>query len=120
MLKKVNLKEKLAKFQDYWHPRIIGELNQQYVKLVKFQGEFVWHSHIQEDELFLVIKGKFRMELRDIAIELKKGDFIIIPHGIEHRPVAKQEVHVLLFEPQSTINTGGEKTEYTHTTVDWV
>jgi mannose-6-phosphate isomerase-like protein (cupin superfamily) len=110
---KVNVREKLALFRDHWSPKIVGELNGQHVKLVKFQGEFVWHKHDLEDELFLVIKGRFRMEFRDRAIELGEGEFLIVPRGVEHRPVADEEVHVLLFEPSGTLNTGDVKDERT-------
>ena len=103
---KINLAEKLALFNTHWDPKIVGELNGQEVKLVKFQGAFVWHQHAQEDELFLVIKGQFDMEFRDRRVTLKEGELIIVPRGVEHRPVAAQEVHVLLFEPASTRNTG--------------
>jgi mannose-6-phosphate isomerase-like protein (cupin superfamily) len=106
-MEKVNIAEKLAMFQDYWNPRIVGELNGQQVKLVKFKGPFVWHHHEQEDELFLVIKGRFVMELRDKNITLNEGDFCIVPRGVEHRPNAgDEEVSVLLFEPAQTLNTG--------------
>ena len=110
---KVNLAEKLAMFRDHWRPRIVGELNGQQVKLAKFQGEFVWHHHEHEDELFLVVSGSFRMEFRDRVVELAEGEFLIVPRGVEHRPVAEREVEVLLFEPASTVNTGsagGERT----------
>jgi GrpB-like predicted nucleotidyltransferase (UPF0157 family)/mannose-6-phosphate isomerase-like protein (cupin superfamily) len=103
---KVNIREKLALFHDHWSPKIVGELNGQDVKLVKFQGEFVWHKHDHEDELFLVIKGRFRMEYRDSYVWLEEGEFLIVPRGIEHRPVAENEVHVLLFAPAGTLNTG--------------
>lgn len=103
---KINLAEKLTLFSDHWNPRIVGELNNQHVKLVKFQGEFVWHHHEHEDELFLVVKGRFRMEFRDRHVWLEEGEFLIVPRGVEHRPVAEEEVHVLLFEPASTLNTG--------------
>ena len=103
---KINIKEKFGLFSDYWNPGIAGQLNGQLVKLVKFKGEFVWHRHDQEDEMFLVAHGEFDMELRDKTINLKEGDFIIIPKGTEHRPVAENEVHVILFEPDSTLNTG--------------
>jgi len=106
LIPKVNIQEKLALFQDHWNPRLVGELNGQHVKLVKFQGEFVWHKHYQEDELFLVIKGRFRMEFRDRQVWLDEGEFLIVPRGVEHRPVAEDEVHVLLFEPVGTVNTG--------------
>jgi len=106
MPEKVNLAEKLSRFHDHWSPRIVGELNGQQVKLAKFQGEFVWHKHDDEDELFLVIQGHFRMEFRDRSVDLFEGEFLIVPRGIEHRPVAEREVHVLLFEPAGTLNTG--------------
>lgn len=105
-IKKVNIQEKFNSFTDYWNPRIAGKLNGQLVKLVKFKGEFVWHKHDAEDEMFLVIRGEFNMELRDKTIMISKGDFIIIPKGTEHRPVALDEVEVMLFEPDTTINTG--------------
>ena len=110
---KVNLREKLALFHDHWSPKIVGELNGQHVKLVKFQGEFVWHKHDHEDELFLVIKGRFRMEYRDRHVWLEEGEFLIVPRGVEHRPVAEEEVHVLLFEPAGTLNTGGVRDDRT-------
>ena len=110
---KVTLASKFASFSDHWSPKIVGELNGQHVKLVKFVGEFVWHHHDNEDEMFLVHRGRFRMELRDGDVALDAGDFIIIPRGVEHRPVADEEVEVMLFEPAGTLNTGnvvGEKT----------
>ncbi|HZV04209.1 MAG TPA: cupin domain-containing protein [Gemmataceae bacterium] len=110
---KVNLTEKFALFSEYWKPKIVGELNGQQIKLVKFQGPFVWHLHEIEDELFLVVKGRFRMEFRDRHVWLEEGEFLIVPHGIEHRPVADEETHVLLFEPASTLNTGNVKNERT-------
>jgi GrpB-like predicted nucleotidyltransferase (UPF0157 family)/mannose-6-phosphate isomerase-like protein (cupin superfamily) len=110
---KVNVREKLALFHEHWSPRIVGELNGQHVKLVKFQGKFVWHQHDHEDELFLVLKGRFRMEFRDREIALEEGEFLIVPRGVEHRPVADEEVHVLLFEPSGTLNTGGIEDERT-------
>lgn len=105
-MEKVNIAEKLALFNDYYNPRIIGELNNQQVKLTKLKGEFVWHKHDEEDELFLVIKGTLMMELRDKTIEIEEGEFLIVPRGVEHKPVAHEEVHILLFEPASTLNTG--------------
>jgi mannose-6-phosphate isomerase-like protein (cupin superfamily) len=105
-LHKINLAEKFARFKDHWSPKIVGELNGQHVKLVKFRGEFVWHHHDQEDELFLVVRGSFRMEFRDRNVELHAGEFLIVPRGVEHRPVAEKEVEVLLFEPAGTVNTG--------------
>lgn len=109
----VNLIEKLSLFSDYWNPRIVGELNGQHVKLVKFQGEFVWHKHDEEDELFYVVKGSFIMEFRDKVSKLNEGEFLIVPKGVEHRPVAKHEVHIMLFEPAYTLNTGDTKGELT-------
>ncbi len=110
---KINLAEKFALFSDHWSPRIIGELNGQQVKLAKFSGPFVWHHHENEDELFLVIQGRFRMEFRDGIVDLESGDMLIVPRGLEHRPVADAEVHVLLFEPASTLNTGNVRNERT-------
>ena len=110
---KVNLREKFALFEDHWSPKVVGELNGQHVKLVKLLGEFVWHKHDQEDELFLVVKGRFRMEFRDRHVWLEEGEFLIVPRGVEHRPVAEEEAHVLLFEPASTLNTGNVQNERT-------
>jgi mannose-6-phosphate isomerase-like protein (cupin superfamily) len=114
---KVNIAEKLGQFADHWNPRIVGELNGQHVKLVKFRGEFVWHKHDHEDEMFLVVHGAFRMELRDKTVLLAAGDFIIIPKGTEHRPVADEEVHVMLFEPAGTLNTGDQVSDLTRRTL---
>ena len=110
---KVSLVSKFAAFSEHWSPKIVGELNGQHVKLVKFVGEFVWHHHDDEDEMFLVHRGRFRMELRDREIELRAGEFLIIPRGVEHRPVAEEEVEVILFEPAGTLNTGNVQTERT-------
>ena len=112
-MEKVNLRQKLAQFADWWSPKIVGELNGQQVKLVKFRGEFVWHHHDHEDELFLVVQGRFRMEFRDRHVWLEEGEFLIVPRGVEHRPVAEEEAHVLLFEPASTLNTGNVRNERT-------
>jgi mannose-6-phosphate isomerase-like protein (cupin superfamily) len=112
-MEKVNIPEKLALFADHWNPRIVGELNGQHVKLVKFQGAFVWHRHEQEDELFFVVQGSFRMEFRDRTVELHENEFLIVPRGVEHRPVAETEVSVLLFEPAGTLNTGDTRGELT-------
>jgi len=112
-MEKVNIAEKLALIDDYWNPRIAGELNGQHVKLVKFKGEFVWHKHDHEDEMFYVLKGEFNMELRDRTIVLKENEFMIIPRGLEHRPVAEHEVSVMLFEPAGTLNTGDTRGELT-------
>jgi len=105
-MEKVNLAGKFSLFTDYYNPRIVGELNNQQVKLAKLKGAFIWHKHEEEDELFLVVKGKLVMELRDRTIEINEGEFLIVPHGVEHKPVAPEEVHVLLFEPATTLNTG--------------
>ena len=115
---KVNIEEKLALFDERWKPKIVGELNGQYVKLVKFIGEFVWHHHDEEDELFLVLKGRFRMEFRDRSVWIEEGEFIVVPRGVEHRPVAEEEAHVLLFEPASTLNTGNVRDERTVAELD--
>lgn len=123
-MNKVNIREKLALINDQWNPRIVGELNGQYVKLVKFTGPFTWHHHETEDEMFMVIKGKFRMEFREDGREqevwLEEGEFLIVPHGMEHRPVADEEAHVLLFEPASTLNTGNVDNEMTRQRLDWI
>ena len=103
---KVNLAEKFALINEHWRPKTVGELNGQEVKLVKFQGEFAWHHHEHEDEMFLAMKGSFRIEFRDRTVELSEGEFVIVPRGVEHRPVAEQEVEVLLFEPKNVLNTG--------------
>jgi mannose-6-phosphate isomerase-like protein (cupin superfamily) len=113
VMQKVNLGEKLAQFSEQWKPKVVGESNSQQVKLVKFQGPFVWHHHDHEDELFLVVKGRFRMEFRDRHVWLEEGEFLIVPRGVEHRPVADEEAHVLLFEPASTLNTGNVQNERT-------
>lgn len=105
-MEKVNIIDKLSLFTDYWNPRIVGELNGQHVKLAKLKGEFVWHKHDNEDEMFFVIKGEFKMEFRDKVVKLKENDFLIVPKGIEHRPVAENEVSIMLFEPNTTLNTG--------------
>ena len=112
-MEKVNLAAKLARFSEHWSPKIVGELNGQHVKLAKLKGEFVWHHHDDEDELFLVIKGRLRMELRSGDITIEEGEFLVVPRGVEHRPVADEEVHVLLFEPASTLNTGNVSNERT-------
>ena len=103
---KVSLAEKLATFSSHWDPKIVAELNGQHVKLVKFKGEFIWHHHEQEDEMFLVVSGTFVMEFRDRSVPIGEGEFIVVPRGVEHRPVAEGETHVLLFEPGTTVNTG--------------
>ncbi len=110
-MEKVNLAEKLALINEHWRPKVVGELNGQEIKLVKFQGEFPWHQHEAEDEMFMALKGSFRIEFRDKIVELSEGEFIIVPHGVEHRPVAKSEVEVLLFEPANLKNTGNIEDE---------
>ena len=105
-MEKVNIQQKLSLFDDHWGPRIVGELNGQHVKLVKFKGEFVWHKHDNEDELFYVVKGSFNMEYRDKTVTVNENEFLIVPKGVEHRPVAVEEVAVMLFEPATTLNTG--------------
>ena len=110
---KVNLIEKFSIFSEHWSPKIVGELNGQHVKLVKFKGEFVWHHHDDEDEMFYVVKGNFNMEFRDKNVVLNEGEFLIVPKGVEHRPVAADEVWVMLFEPASTLNTGNVMSEKT-------
>ena len=112
-MEKINITEKLNLFHDYFNPRIIAELNGQHVKLGKFQGEFVWHKHDNEDELFFVVEGEFDMHFRDKVVTIKKNEIIVVPKGIEHKPVAKNEVHVMLFEPAGTINTGEISNEMT-------
>jgi len=117
-MQKVNIIEKMAQFKDHWNPRIIGELNGQQVKAVKLKGEFVWHHHDHEDELFLVIKGKLKMEFRNRVEVINEGEFIIVERGVEHKPVADEEVHVLLFEPASTLNTGNVESDLTKKILD--
>lgn len=109
----INLAEKLASFPEHWSPRIVGELNGQQVKLAKLEGEFVWHHHEHEDELFLVLKGTLLMRLRDRDVTIREGEFLIVPRGVEHLPVAEEEVHLLLFEPATTLNTGNVRNERT-------
>ncbi len=128
-MNKINLSQKLSLINDHWNPRIIGELNGQYLKLVKFKGPFKWHHHETEDEMFMVVRGRFRMEFRDGEqgvpasqrdVWLEEGEFIIVPHGVEHRPVADEEAEVLLFEPASTLNTGNVQDEFTVPKLDWL
>ena len=117
---KISLSEKLARFSDYWSPKIVGEINDSHVKLVKLKGEFVWHHHQNEDELFLVIKGRLLIKLRDGDVSLEEGEMVIIPRGVEHMPVAEEEVHVLLLEPKSTVNTGSAGGERTVAAPEWI
>jgi mannose-6-phosphate isomerase-like protein (cupin superfamily) len=113
MLEKVDLQEKLSLFDEHWSPKIVAELNDAYVKVVKFQDEFVWHHHDDEDELFLVVSGRMRMELRDGDVVLEPGELIVVPKGVEHRPVAEVETHVVLIEPKTTLNTGNVRNDRT-------
>lgn len=112
-MEKVNLAEKFALFADRWSPKVVAELNGQQVKLVKLLGEFVWHRHDGEDELFFVVRGRFCMEFRDRSVWVEAGEFLVVPRGVEHRPVAEEEAHVLLFEPATTLNTGATRNERT-------
>jgi mannose-6-phosphate isomerase-like protein (cupin superfamily) len=115
---KVNLTAKLACFHEHWSPKIVGEVNDAYVKLVKFKGEFVWHHHDHEDEMFLVIEGHLSMELRDRTLELEPGEFVVIPRGVEHKPRADSECAVMLFEPKTTLNTGNVQSDRTLAKLD--
>jgi len=117
-MNKVNIAEKFSAFTEYWSPKIAGELNGQQVKLVKFKGPFIWHYHEREDELFYVVKGSFTMEFRDKNVEINEGEFIIVPKGVEHKPDAKDEVWIMLFEPASTLNTGNTENELTKKELD--
>jgi len=119
-MEKVNLGQKFQLFDEHWSPKIVGELNGQHVKLVKLQGEFVWHKHDLEDELFFVVKGILQMEFRDKTVEINENEFLIVPRGVEHRPVAPEEVRVMLFEPASTLNTGDVESDLTKTKLDWI
>lgn len=116
----VNLADKFTRFDDYWHPRIVGALNGQLVKVAKLKGEFDWHFHAEEDELFLVMHGTLHMQLRDREVTIAPGEFFIVPRGVEHRPVAPEEVHVVLFEPAATAHTGNVVTEKTRTELEWL
>jgi mannose-6-phosphate isomerase-like protein (cupin superfamily) len=119
-MNKINLAEKLAQFSSHWNPKIVAALNGQHVKLVKALGEFPWHRHEQEDELFLVVRGWFRMDFRDRSVVLREGEVIVVPRGVEHRPVAEEEVSILLFEPASTVNTGTAGGGHTVARPDWI
>lgn len=115
---KINIAEKLSLFSDHWSPKIVGELNGQHVKLAKFKGEFVWHKHDHEDELFFVVKGVLKIEFRDQTVTINENEFIIVSRGVEHKPIAEEEVSVLLFEPASTLNTGNTENELTKHQLD--
>jgi len=112
-IEKVCIYDKFSQFNDYWNPRIVGELNGQHIKLVKFKGQFTWHTHENEDEMFFVVEGKFKMHFKERTVELYKGDFIIVPKGVEHMPEALEEVQIMLFEPASTLNTGDKINNFT-------
>ncbi len=125
----INLREKLSRFDEHWTPRIVAELNGQYVKLAKGLGDLVWHAHADEDELFLVIEGRLTLELREVdadgrtherAVDLDPGEMFVVPRGVEHRPIAREEVHILLFEPTSTAHTGDVRSDQTVETLDWI
>ena len=118
MMDKINIEEKLSLFHDYWNPRIVGELNGQHVKLAKLKGEFLCHKHDNEDEMFYVLKGVLKMEFREKTVEIKENEFLIVPKGVEHKPVADEEVSLLLFEPASTLNTGDTKNELTRESLE--
>jgi mannose-6-phosphate isomerase-like protein (cupin superfamily) len=120
VIEPVNLVEKFALFAEHWSPKIVGELNGQYVKLAKLKGEFVWHHHEAEDELFFVVKGSLTMRLPEKETVVREGEFLIVPRGVEHCPVADKEVHVLLFEPKSTAHTGNVRSEVTVDEHDWI
>jgi len=120
MNKKVNLEEKFNLFTELWSPKIVGELNGQYIKLAKMQGEFMWHSHEHEDELFYVTSGTLTIQLRDKNIEIKQGEFYIVPKGVEHKPMALEETHVLILEPKSTEQTGGIENELLVENQPWI
>ena len=113
IMKKINISQKLAQFKDHWNPRIIGELNQQHVKIAKLKGEFIWHKHDDEDEMFLVLKGTLKIEFRDRTETIQENEIIIVPKGVEHKPIAEKEVSIMLFEPATTINTGAIENERT-------
>jgi len=119
-MQKINLADKLSKFTAHWSPKIVAELNGQHVKLAKLRGEFIWHQHEHEDELFLVLRGVLRMEFRDRTVELREGDMLVVPRGVEHRPVADEEVAVLLFEPATTLNTGNAGGDRTVAQPEWI
>ena len=120
MIQTINLQEKFTKITEYWHPGIIGELNDSYLKLGKLKGEFVWHHHDVEDELFMVIKGSLVIKLWDGDVHIGEGEFAIVPHGVEHMPVAEEEVHLLLIEPRTTRNTGNVENDRTVMEANWI
>ncbi len=115
---KINISDKFSLFSDHWNPRVVGELNGQHIKLAKLHGEFVWHKHEEEDEMFLVISGTLKIEFRDKTVEINPNEFIIVPRGVEHKPVAEKEVSIMLFEPITTVNTGNIKGDLTREKLD--
>ncbi|EKD46116.1 MAG: hypothetical protein ACD_69C00009G0001 [uncultured bacterium] len=117
-MQKININNKLSLFSNYWSPKIIADLNDSYIKLAKFKGQFVWHKHVNEDELFFVIKGRLLIKLRDQDINLNEGEFVVIPKSVEHLPIAEEEAHILLIEPKTTLNTGDTKSNLTATHLD--
>jgi mannose-6-phosphate isomerase-like protein (cupin superfamily) len=119
-MKKINLTEKLSQFHDHWSPKVVGELNGQHVKLAKIKGAFVWHHHEDEDELFLVLRGRMKLEFRDRVVELAEGECFIVPRGVEHRPAAEEETHLLVFEPATTLNTGNVRNDRTVDSLEWI
>ena len=119
-MKKINISQKLAQFKDHWNPRIIGELNQQHVKIAKLKGEFIWHKHDEEDEMFLVLKGTLKIAFRDRTETIQENEIIIVPKGIEHKPIAEEEVSIMLFEPATTINTGALENERTRKNLEYL
>lgn len=119
-MRKVNLRDKLALFDERWSPRIVGQVNDVQVKVAKLEGAFPWHTHDEEDELFLVLEGRLTLELRDRAVVLEAGEFLVVPRGVEHRPVAEEEVHVVLIEPATTLNTGNVRNERTVAAPEWI
>lgn len=119
-MNKINLTEKLSQFHDHWSPKVVGELNGQHVKLAKIKGAFVWHHHEDEDELFLVLRGRMKLEFRDRVVELAEGECFIVPRGVEHRPAAEEETHLLVFEPATTLNTGNVRNDRTVDSLEWI
>ena len=119
-MQKVNIADKFSLFSDHWHPRIVGELNGQHVKLAKLKGEFIWHKHDDEDEMFFVIDGILKIEMREETVMIHPNEFYIVPKGVEHRPIAEKEVSVMLFEPATTKHTGDEKHELTKEKLEWL
>lgn len=116
----INIEEKFTKISDHWHPRIVAQMNDIHFKLVKMQGDFVWHKHQETDETFLLIEGQLDVEFRDGTSSLKKGEMLVIPKGVEHKPYAKEECHLIMIEPAGTLNTGNTKSDITQTELEWI